>query len=94
MEIEAKTPWTDGLFLRHLAGRYFLIKKAQTYPHYRKPIEMDEHGAEFWHLLCRYPEDLKEAARLLADEYGIPEQEAAEDLEEFRQTIFKRMDLP
>lgn len=94
MKTETKIPWTDRLFLRHLAGRYFLVKKAQVYPRYCKPIEMDENGAEFWRLLCRYPDNVREAARFLADQYGISEREAAEDLEEFRQTIFRRMDLP
>lgn len=94
MNIQTKPHWTDRLFLRHLAGRFFLIKKAQVYPNYVKPLEMDENGARFWHLLCRYPDDVKPAAHDLAEEYGIPEDEAAADLEEFRQTIFKRMELP
>lgn len=83
--------WTDHFLLRHLAGRYFIIKKAQAYPDYRRPIETDENGALFWRLLCRYPDDADGAAADLAKRCDISKENARADLEEFRQKILKHM---
>lgn len=82
-----KKAWPDALFIRHLAGRYFLIKKEQIYPDYIKPLEMDESGKEFWELLCRYPEQIHDAAGKLASQYGIPDDRALADLTEFKEQI-------
>lgn len=75
---------SEGYLLRYLAGRYFLIRTDQKYPDYRKPVEMDETGAEFWKLLCRYPGEPVRAAEHLARKYHISPAEAAADLEDFK----------
>lgn len=80
-------PWTDALFIRYLAGRYFLIKKDQKYPGYIKPLEMDESGKEFWELLVRYPDQTTEAAQELAARYEVDSRQALSDLSGFKEEI-------
>lgn len=82
-----KKAWPDALLLRHLAGRYFLIKKNQTYPGYIKPLETDESGKEFWELLCRYPDQIEEAAGELAARYDIDSKQTLSDLSGFKEQI-------
>jgi hypothetical protein len=88
---ESYENWTDRYLLRHLAGRYFLIRIGTDDPKYRKPVETDETGAEFWRALCRYRGEISAASKALSDTFHAPDQEVRADLTEFCRTVKQKM---
>ncbi len=83
--------WTDRYLLRHLAGRYFLIRRGTDLPEYIRPLETDETGAMFWRVICRYPDDPGRAARELSGPCGEPAEKILPDVEEFCRTVKLKM---
>lgn len=83
--------WTKRYLLRHLAGRYFLIRRGTDLPEYKRPLETDETGAMFWRAICRYPDDPGEAARVLSEPCNVPAEELLPDVEEFCRTVKQMM---
>lgn len=89
---EKSENWTDRYLLRHLAGRYFLIRKGVDFPEYVKPIEMDEAGAAFWHAINQNPDNFHKAAEELSVSFGVSVEKILPDVVEFCQTVKQKME--
>jgi hypothetical protein len=73
---------TQNYQLRHAAGKYWLLTMNQQGFDYHRPLALNESGAFLWELLA---EGLgrREAAGRLAQEYGLTENEALQDVDAF-----------
>lgn len=75
--------------LRQAAGMYWLLDMEQSGKDYKKPIVMNESGAFIWQQYEKTGN--KEAvATVLQEQYGVPAEEAAQDIEEFFQQLQKQ----
>ena len=77
-----ETPAGDRYKLRKAAGRYWLLDMEQPGFPYKLPVVINEGGAFIWQFLA---EGLSVTciAEKLAMEYGIPEEEAWQDIIQF-----------
>jgi hypothetical protein len=73
---------TKNYQLRHAAGKYWLLAMEQPGFAYRQPVCLNESGAFLWELLAKGA-DRKEAAEQLAQEFGLAENEALQDVTDF-----------
>lgn len=73
---------TKNYQLRQAAGEYWLIRMDQQRFVYEKPIMLNEVGAMIWQ---QYMQDQTEKgiAALLQQTYGIDDQEAYQDVQQF-----------
>lgn len=74
--------------LRRAAGMYWLIDMEQEGVPFRKPLAMNQVGADIWRMLRDGEEGGIAAA--LCREYRVDAEEAARDVEEFRRTLRER----
>lgn len=68
--------------LRYAAGLYWLIDTGQPGIPYKKPLSMNEAGAEIFHLL-QAGLDREEITQALRREYQAPEEVIRADVEQF-----------
>lgn len=68
--------------LRHAAGLYWLIDTEQPGIPYKKPIPMNDVGAEIWKLLAQGMIQ-EQIADILSKQYSISKAEAVQDMEQF-----------
>ena len=82
MSYSLETPAGDRYKLRKAAGRYWLLDMEQPGFPYKLPVVINEGGAFIWQFLA---EGLSVTciAEKLAMEYGIPEEEAWQDIIQF-----------
>ena len=82
MAYSLETPAGDRYKLRKAAGRYWLLDMEQPAFPYKLPVLINEGGAFIWQFLA---EGLSVTciAEKLAMEYGIPEEEAWQDIIQF-----------
>lgn len=82
MAYSLETPAGDRYKLRKAAGRYWLLDMEQPGFPYKPPVVINEGGAFIWQFLA---EGLSVTciAEKLAMEYGIPEEEARQDIIQF-----------
>lgn len=82
MAYSLETPAGDRYKLRKAAGRYWLLDMEQPGFPYKPPVVINEGGAFIWQFLA---EGLSVTCitEKLAMEYGIPEEEARQDIIQF-----------
>lgn len=68
--------------LRHAAGKYWLLDMQQDGLEYRKPVMLNECAALIWECSSR-GETQEQIVKELQKAYGIPEEQAREDTEQF-----------
>lgn len=68
--------------LRHAAGLYWLLDMEQDGPEYRRPLPLNEAGAEIWRSLADGME-VDAVADMLCRKYGAGEEEARADVRQF-----------
>ena len=73
---------TKNYQLRQAAGAYWLIRMDQRRFDYEKPIMLNEAGAMIWKQHMQGQTE-KEIAALLQQTYGIDDQEAYQDVQQF-----------
>ena len=73
---------TKNYQLRQAAGEYWLIRMDQQRFVYEKPIMLNEVGAMIWKQHMQGHTE-KEIAALLQQTYGIDDQEAYQDVQQF-----------
>lgn len=74
--------------LRKAAGVYWLIDMDQKGVPFKKPIPVNEMGADIWRLLEQGNKE--EAAEWLCEEYEIGQEQAAHDMELFLYELRQR----
>lgn len=74
--------------LRQAAEAFWLLDMEQEGIPYRKPLMLNQAGAEIW-LLFKQHKSSSEIAAALCSEYGISLKEALEDTEEFLEKLQK-----
>ena len=75
-----------GYTLRRVAETYFLLDITQSGRPYKKPLQLNEVGADIWTFLqegCSEDEVVKK----LQEEYGVDAEMLRSDVEEFLQTL-------
>jgi hypothetical protein len=75
---------TKDYQLRHAAGKYWLLDMRQQGFAYRPPLCLNASGAFLWELLAKGM-SRREAARQLAQAFGLAEKEALQDVDSFVQ---------
>ena len=73
---------TKNYQLRQAAGEYWLIRMDQQRSVYEKPIMLNEVGAMIWQQYMQGQTE-KEIAASLQETYGIDDQEAYQDVQQF-----------
>ncbi len=68
--------------LRYAAGLYWLLDMEQEGNGYRRPLPLNETGADIWRALAEEGET-DAAAEMLCKKYGIGKDEAGEDVRRF-----------
>lgn len=82
MGYNTKNPVQGRYQLRKAAGRYWLLDMEQPGSPYKPPVVINECGAFIWQC-CEKGLSGESIAGLLSDEYGIPEEEALQDVLQF-----------
>jgi len=72
--------------LRHAAGMYWLLDMQQPGVPYKKPIAINEMGAQIWKLMQEEKED-KAIAHILSASYGVSQEVILEDVRDFRKQL-------
>ncbi len=72
--------------LRYAAGLYWLLDMEQSGVPYRKPLAVNEVGADIWKLLEQGEEEEKIAEKLSA-EYQVSPEAIREDITQFRRQL-------
>ena len=68
--------------LRYAAGLYWLIDMEQSGTSYIKPVPLNKGGAQIWKLIESGMSEA-EVCRSLCDEFGISDEQAQRDLNDF-----------
>lgn len=79
-----------GLILREAAGIYWLIDTEQEGLPYRRPVRLNESGAQIWRMLESGLTAEQASARLAAGE-GLPYEEVLADIRAFEATLRARL---
>lgn len=82
MGYNTKNPVQGRYQLRKAAGRYWFLDMEQPGSPYKPPVVINECGAFIWQC-CEKGLSGESIAGLLSDEYGIPEEEALQDVLQF-----------
>ena len=77
---------TSSYQLRYAAGLYWLLDMEQSGVPYRKPLAVNEVGADIWKLL-EQGEGEEEIAEKLSEEYQVSPEAIREDIAQFRQQL-------
>lgn len=72
----------SGYQLRYAAGLYWLLDMEQQGEEYRRPLPLNEVGAEIWKCLGKGM-SVKEIADVLNRTYGVETKEAVSDVQQF-----------
>lgn len=72
--------------LRHAAGMYWLLDMQQPGVPYKKPIAINEMGAQIWKLMQEEKED-EAIAKTLSASYGVSQEVILEDVKGFRKQL-------
>ncbi|MCM1044465.1 MAG: PqqD family protein [Candidatus Gastranaerophilales bacterium] len=72
--------------LRYAAGLYWLLDMKQSGVPYRRPLAVNEVGADIWRLLEQGVE-AEQIAERLAAEYQVSRETVREDIAQFRQRL-------
>lgn len=77
---------TSSYQLRYAAGLYWLLDMEQSGVPYRRPLAINEVGADIWKLLEQGEEE-EEIAEKLSAEYQVSRMTILEDIAQFRQQL-------
>ena len=72
--------------LRHAAGMYWLLDTCQEGIPYKKPLSMNEAGADLWNMMMQGLSQ-EQIAERLSREYGIAGEAARMDVEQFQMQL-------
>ena len=72
--------------LRHVAGRFYLLDMMQTGKLYKRPMEMNEIGAEIWQMLTE-GYTTEQVVQRLSGEYDADESEIRQDVLVFKKGL-------
>ena len=72
--------------LRYAAGLYWILDMWQEGMHYKKPLAVNEIGADIWQLSERGKTD-EEIAEILSQKYNAKQEMIAEDIVQFREML-------
>ena len=72
--------------LRHAAGRFYLLDMMQTGKLYKRPMEMNEIGAEIWQMLTE-GYTTEQMVQRLTGEYDADESEIRQDVLAFKKGL-------
>lgn len=71
--------------LRHAAGQYFLLDMEQSGMPYKRPMELNEIGAEIWQMMNGYTTE--QVVERLAMEYDADEADIRQDVLVFKKSL-------
>lgn len=69
--------------LRHAAGMYWLLDTCQEGVHYKKPLSMNEVGADIWEMMVQGL-DKEQIVKALCQEYQVASEVVLHDVEQFQ----------
>ena len=72
--------------LRHAAGMYWLLDMQQPGVPYKKPIAINEMGAQIWKLMQKENED-EAITKILSATYGVSPEVILEDVKGFKKQL-------
>lgn len=76
--------------LRKAAGCYWLLDMAQSGLDYKRPVPLNESGARIWQLMADEGKEPGQAAKVMAQEYGIAVTDALSDIRQFMEQLKKQ----
>lgn len=78
--------WNDQYQLRYAAGRYYLLDMAQEGVPYKRPMELNQIGAEIWQLMVE-GYSVEQVVQKIAEEYEAEETDIRGDVLQFQESL-------
>ena len=72
--------------LRHVAGQFYLLDMQQPGVPYKRPMELNEIGAEIWQMMTEGC-TLEQVVGKLAEEYDAGEEDIRQDVSAFQKSL-------
>ena len=76
----------DRYQLRHVAGRFYLLDMTQTGKVYKRPMEMNDIGAEIWQMILE-GDTTEQMVQKLLREYEADEADVRQDVLAFKKGL-------
>ena len=76
----------DRYQLRHAAGRFYLLDMTQTGKVYKRPMEMNDIGAEIWQMILE-GDTTEQMVQKLLREYEADEADVRQDVLAFKKGL-------
>lgn len=74
--------------LRHAAGMYWLLDTRQEGMPYKKPLSMNEIGADIWKMMVKGL-NKEQIVKTLCREYQVAQETVLQDVEQFQAQLLK-----